>query len=124
MASSSHSSQTIVTAGDSTAKPWKDVGYRGFSAFLASDNDFLIFRKFGTLSARLLLYLQDEIVVLEEALKDIEDKHSGPTAPDLHNGSFRQDQLKERKALLDTLSTKMRAYSGFYLSRNYIWEKD
>ncbi|KAF2631335.1 hypothetical protein BU25DRAFT_407849 [Macroventuria anomochaeta] len=123
MASSSQSSQTIATAGDSIAKPWKDVGYRGFSAFLASDNDFLIFRKFGTLSARLLLYLQDEIAVLEEALRDIEDKHSGPTAPDLHNGSFRQDQLTERKALLDTLSVKVRAYNELLLQHSTLRER-
>jgi hypothetical protein len=48
-------------------KPSKEIGYRGLSAFLASDSGFLIFRRFDTLNARLLLYLQDQIVVLEES---------------------------------------------------------
>jgi hypothetical protein len=47
-------------------KAWKKIGYRGFSAFLNLDNDLLIFRRFGKLNIRLLLYLQDEIAVLEE----------------------------------------------------------
>jgi hypothetical protein len=102
---------TVAVSQSEETKYWKDVGYRGFSAFLASDDDFLIFRRFGALNARLLLYLQDEIVVLEEQLRRLEEKHAHPTAADIHNGSFRQEALPERKALLDTISKKVREYS-------------
>jgi hypothetical protein len=93
------------------SKPWKEVGYRGFSAFLASDNDFLIFRRFGSVNARLLLYLQDEIAVLEKDLEDLEDVHARDSADDIHNGSFRQDVLPARTRLLESLNVKVRQYS-------------
>jgi hypothetical protein len=92
-------------------KPWKEIGYRGFSAFLASDNDFLVFRRFGAINARLLLYLQDEIAVLEQDLEHLEILHSQDSAIDIHNGSFRQETLPQRKKLLDTLLVKVKEYS-------------
>jgi hypothetical protein len=92
-------------------KPWKEIGYRGFSAFLASDNDFLVFRHFGAVNARLLLYLQDEIAVLEQDLEELEILHSQDSAVDIHNGSFRQETLPQRKKLLDNLLVKVKEYS-------------
>lgn len=93
------------------SKPWKEIGYRGFSAFLASDNEFLIFRRFGSLNTRLLLYSQDKIAVLEEALEALEANHAREGAIDIHNGSFRQEALPERKRLLEELNTEVRQYS-------------
>ena len=92
-------------------KPWKVIGYRGFSAFLASDNDFLIFRRFGTLSARILLQLQDEITILEEKLEKLEAEHASVEAKDIHNGSFRQEALPERPKLLADIHIKIKQYS-------------
>lgn len=89
-------------------KPWKEIGYRGFSAFLASDNDFLIFRRFGSLNARLLLYLQDEIAVLEQNLEQMETGYAVDGARDIHNGTFRHETLPKRTELLATLNTKVR----------------
>jgi hypothetical protein len=93
------------------SKPWKEIGYRGFSAFLASDNDFLIFRRFGRLNARLLLYMQDEIAVLEEKLDELEEAHMADSAKDIHHGSFREEALPERKDLLEVVKGKVREYS-------------
>jgi hypothetical protein len=98
-------------------KPWKEIGYRGFSAFLASDNDFLVFRRFGAINARLLLYLQDEIAVLEQDLEHLEVLHSQDSAVDIHNGSFRQETLPQRKKLLDTLLAKVKEYSKLKLTK-------
>jgi hypothetical protein len=95
----------------SQPKPWKEIGYRGFSAFLASDNDFLIFRRFGAINARLLLYLQDEIAILEEELEELETECMAKGAEDIHNGSFRQEALPERTGLLEALNVKVRQYS-------------
>jgi hypothetical protein len=92
-------------------KPWKEIGYRGFSAFLASDNDFLIFRRFGAINARLLLYLQDEIAVLEEELEELEAECVAKNAEDIHNGSFRLEALPERTEILEALNMKVRQYS-------------
>jgi hypothetical protein len=96
-------------------KPWKEIGYRGFSAFLASDNDFLIFRRFGAINARLLLYLQDEIAVLEEELEELEADCMAKNAEDIHNGSFRQEALPERTEMLEALNVKVRQYSKWVL---------
>jgi hypothetical protein len=99
-------------------KPWKEIGYRGFSAFLASDNDFLVFRRFGAVNARLLLYLQDEIVILEQQLEELETLHAQDSAVDIHNGSFRQEALPQRRKLLDKLLVKVKEYSRSSLSKS------
>lgn len=99
------------------SKPWKEIGYRGFSAFLASDNDFLIFRRFGSLNARLLLFLQDQIAVLEEKLEKLEQKHMAEDAKDIHHGSFRHEVLPQRIMLLENIHQKVREYSKHFLSR-------
>lgn len=92
-------------------KYWKEIGYRGYSAFLASDNDFMVFRRYGTLNARLLLYLQDQIAVLEGDLEKLEAAHADPAAADVNNGSFRQDPIPGRKILLDKILEKVKEYS-------------
>ena len=48
-------------------------GYAELAEFIASDNDFLLFRKFGALGARNLLYLQAEVQVLEAQLKRMDE---------------------------------------------------
>lgn len=44
------------------------AGYPRLAALLNSDENFIIFRRFGRLSARLLLHLQSELVVLQKKL--------------------------------------------------------
>ncbi|KAF2658978.1 hypothetical protein K491DRAFT_651838 [Lophiostoma macrostomum CBS 122681] len=100
------------------AKPWKTIGYRGYSTFLASDNDFLVFRRFGTLNTRVLLLLQDEISVLEQKLEDLDITHSQPAATDIHNGSFRQEVLPERRALLLEVHKKIREYNELLIQNS------
>jgi hypothetical protein len=46
--------------------PRKYTGYRVFSRYVASDQAFFIVRRFGTLNARVLLAMQDEIAALED----------------------------------------------------------
>ncbi|KZM19458.1 hypothetical protein ST47_g9359 [Ascochyta rabiei] len=72
----------------------------------------MVFRRFGTLNARLLLRLQDQIAELEESLEALERKHVGPTAPDTNNGTFRKDPLSERKTILDEIYSRVREYSN------------
>ncbi|KAL8657937.1 MAG: hypothetical protein Q9226_001432 [Calogaya cf. arnoldii] len=50
------------------------VGYPKVAAFANADPSFLIYRKFGWLHNRSLLYLQDEIVALEHKLNKLDQR--------------------------------------------------
>ena len=104
-----------VTQDDIWDQPWKYTGYKKYSWFLASDDDFMIFRKFGTLNARIILALQDELSVAEEELKRLDEEYSLKTSPRLHNGSFRyeRDEVKqqERRKLVSEIKDKLKEYS-------------
>lgn len=101
------------TQPDIEEKPWKYLGYRGYAEFLASDDDFLIFRRFDKLNARLALRLQDNICVLEEQLEEIDQRYSMKASKDWNNGTFRDD-LKDREELLDVLLKKLERYSEYH----------
>ena len=112
--------QSLPTAwkpsqADIDDKPWKYTGYRSFSAFVASDNDFFILRRFGALSARVLLGLQDQLSLLEEDLEALEKRVREKDAPDIHNGSFRQETETAREALVCQAQRLLRDYSQFQL---------
>ena len=63
-------------------------GFPRVAAFLDSDASFTIYRRFGFLYARLLLYKQDELTELEEELRDMDKR-------DWDDASY-QDCLKSR----------------------------
>ena len=92
-------------------KPWKYLGYQSFSRFVASDHDFFILRRFGALSAQVILALQDELSCLERNLELIEKRQREEHAPDVHNGSFRQETQHDRKKLLLDARPLLREYS-------------
>lgn len=79
MASSNNDNEkTRISAepDEKLKKPWKYLGYRAYSSFLASDDNFLVFRRFGNLNARVLLFLQDQICRFEERLEELDALHS------------------------------------------------
>lgn len=47
-------------------------GYPQLSAFADSDDNFMIYRRFGYIHARLLLHFQDELRELEKKLYDMD----------------------------------------------------
>ncbi|KAI5358521.1 hypothetical protein Slin15195_G109690 [Septoria linicola] len=87
-----------LSEGEVNEKPWKYIGYRTFSRLISAADDLFILRRFGTLTARALLALQDEIVVLEEMLEQLETAVSRRDAPDAHNGSFREENSTHAQA--------------------------
>ncbi len=93
------------------SKAWKYLGYQSFSKFVASDNDFFTLRRFGALTARVLLGLQDQLSQLEEKLDVLEKQHRRGDIFDIHNGSFRQDTLAERKKLISEAQEILVKYS-------------
>lgn len=92
-------------------KPWKYVGYQAFSRFVSSDNDFFVLRRFGALSARVLLRLQDQLTQIEEDLEALETHHRQKEVPDVHNGTFREETLKDREKLIGDAQRLLRKYS-------------
>ncbi|KAI0441387.1 hypothetical protein F4803DRAFT_419542 [Xylaria telfairii] len=95
---------------DYNKKQWKYVGYRGFCEFLASDNDFLVLRRFSRLSIRILLALQDELSELEKQLETLEQQLMHQQSPDIHNGSFRQETEHARLQLIREIDKRLRSF--------------
>lgn len=111
------SSELVIETEDPTQdeierKPWKYIGYKGYSEFLATENDFFIFRKFTSLNCRIALVLQDQLSVLEKDLDDLDCEHSKKSAGDINNGSFRDD-CEDRSKVVDSIHTKLAQYSTF-----------
>ncbi|MCJ1432761.1 hypothetical protein MMC27_002118 [Xylographa pallens] len=88
-------------------------GYPAFSEWMASDNDLFVVRKFGVLSARVALMLQDRISRLSADL-DIEDKQCRDQF--LHNGDFRGDESAHRQELLEAIAVNLERYNQFILN--------
>jgi hypothetical protein len=101
---------SAVTKEHLNAKPWRYLGYRGFSTFVASDDDFFILRRFGTLHARVLLALQDRITVLESNLRAI-DEDASRHDDDYNNGTFREDRFQDRVLIIDEIQKQLGQYS-------------
>lgn len=60
---------------ESMRKPRENLeGYEDFSKYIASDADLSIYRRFGALGARNLLYLQGELQALEAQLQKLDDE--------------------------------------------------
>lgn len=98
--------------------PWKQIGYRGFCKFHVSDDDFFMLRRFGELSSRVLLAMQDELAEREDELNALEAHLSSTSAEDIHNGSFREEQSHERLALIHAINQKLRSYNELVLQHS------
>jgi hypothetical protein len=107
------------TTAERKNSPWKYEGYRVFSKWIASDEAFFIVRQFGSLNARVILSMQDELVQLEEELDTLDKKVSRKGDPDtIHNGSFRLDGYRRRKVLLTgEITDKLGRYSMCEINR-------
>jgi hypothetical protein len=73
----------------------------------------MIFRRFGALNARALLYLQDQITVLECELEAVEAENAVPLQTDVHNRTFREDKVPRRQELLEAILAKVKEYSKY-----------
>lgn len=85
-------------------------GYAAFCKWTASDDDFFVLRRFGSTSARVALYLQDQIAQLEEELQ-YQDRLC-KQAPEDHadSGTFRFDHWPRRGQILTELSSRLEHY--------------
>ncbi|OCK87775.1 uncharacterized protein K441DRAFT_682405 [Cenococcum geophilum 1.58] len=87
-------------------------GYPALARFIGSDTDFFLFRKFNTLCARRLLYLQDELMELEARLDEVDSAEvsSGGDRELWNLHSRREDNNSTRTALMAEISRKLQHY--------------
>jgi hypothetical protein len=114
----SSSESQVFTKQELDEKPWKYIGYQGYTKFLASETDFLVFLRFGGISARTLLRLQDRVVVLQEKLEKLDRQLKRRETEDIHNGSFRQDN-EDREKVLNEIQIALSEYSKFLSSVDF-----
>lgn len=117
--SSTHSANTNMNTAmaeprpsgvDIGEKPWKYIGYHGYSEFLASDNELLLFRRFGVLNVRVALDMQDQLAKLEEKLQALDKQYSSVYGVDVNNGSLRDDE-PDRALIVAEIAKLLPRYS-------------
>lgn len=98
------------------------AGYADLAKFIASDKVFCIFRRFESLSARNLLYMQDEICELEERLRVLDkgDLQSNDPSALYSLHSRRDDKNVERREIMRQIRVKLWRYRKYVLS-NFSW---
>lgn len=95
------------------------TGYPSLAAFLDSDENFTIFRRFGFLHTRLLLQKQDELRIMEGELER-EDENDRRNNPELlqcrrDDAAYSRDDGREtRTELLNRIKTTLMDYGIFY----------
>lgn len=114
---SSEAARDSPTDEEILRRPWKYIGYKGYSSFLASEDEFFIIRRFDVLNVRISLSLQDELSVLEDELSKIDREYSKrDAAVVVNNGTLRPDQ-QDRVELLNKIERKIRHYNEFVLQQ-------
>jgi hypothetical protein len=110
---SSHrsNSKVLIPEQEKQSRPWKYLGCEEYSSFIASDDDFFVIRRFSTLTARVILALQDQLSQIEEQLESLERQLKIPEAGLVHNGSFQEEMHSSRTELVLKANLKLREYS-------------
>lgn len=106
-------SDPTTKRGDGLNKLWKHVGYKNYTRLVGLDANFFYVRQFRTLNVRIVLAMQDQITELEEQLDRLDQDLSKDDAPDIHNGSFRQETSRERLELIWTIQRRLRDYNVY-----------
>ncbi|KAL8746032.1 MAG: hypothetical protein Q9190_001899 [Brigantiaea leucoxantha] len=112
--------------GSSVSQSLRLEGYPSLAHFIARDAEAAIYRRYSHLSTRSLLYLQSELHGLESQLQDLDredvknrdDEEAQKAAREWRYFSGDQNsRARERKALLDKISSKVREYRAISLLR-------
>ena len=89
-------------------------GYPRVAAYINSDDDSVLFRRFGNLHARSLLYKEVELTELEAELAKLDKKDEASEENEWRIGhSIHHDNGKkneERKALMEKIDQKLEVY--------------
>ena len=87
-------------------------GYATLAQFMASSKAFGIFRRFGTLAIRNLLYMQDELCEIEQQLAELDQADmASKDYLDLWSlQSRRNDKNEKRVAFMQKAAETLRSY--------------
>lgn len=87
-------------------------GYPRLATFLDSDENFMLYRRFGYLQSRLLLEKQDDLRRLESQLEVMDYEDNVPARRDILKTRLYHDDecAKERKALVEKIEKKWLEY--------------
>ncbi|RDW91668.1 hypothetical protein BP5796_02833 [Coleophoma crateriformis] len=108
---SSHSTSTAVPGSAFRILGECPKGYPRLAAFLDSDENFMLYRRFGYLQARILLYKQDELRSLEQELDHL-DKLDAEIRPKRLRSRERDDgDNQERRNLILKISDLWKEYA-------------
>ncbi|KAH7087193.1 hypothetical protein FB567DRAFT_602803 [Paraphoma chrysanthemicola] len=102
------------TSGDPKKQPWKVEGYQEFSKWMASADDFFVFRRFESLNAATILWMQHRISELERRLQEIhQEVVNSEDNKRLKNSSFAWDAqwMQERTKIMGELSCLLLQYN-------------
>ncbi len=90
-------------------------GFPRLSAFVSSDDDFLMVRSFSRCHNRLLLHLQVEITELEKALDDLDKKDEADPAMKYRRISTKHKENEDTglATLMSELKDKLREYGEY-----------
>ncbi|KAE8443151.1 hypothetical protein EG329_002320 [Mollisiaceae sp. DMI_Dod_QoI] len=86
-------------------------GYPRLAAFLDSDENFMLYRRFGFLQARILLYKQDELRELEEELDGMDNRDAKTRARKLKSRERDDAQCEDRKILIAKITRTFNEYA-------------
>lgn len=78
-------------------------GFSDFSHYIASDEKLFIFRRFGSLSARNILYLQAELQLLEQQLQELDEQDYN---------IIRQLREGDEKTFVDSAARNWESFKG------------
>lgn len=113
-----NTSESLLTVGTSSANTtvepriaWKIEGYPQFSKLMASDDDLFVFRRFATINARVILWMQHQIAEMEVQLEKMDERMREEDKG--RNDSFAWDAqwYMDRDNLMRELSARVLHYS-------------
>lgn len=97
-----------------------ESGYPYLATFLDSDENFMIFRRFGFLHTRLLLHTQDELRIMEKELDQMDQRDSFQNIKLLQcrvDDNLRKDEVPQtRTALLSRIEAAILKYDQLLLN--------
>jgi hypothetical protein len=93
-------------------------GYPRLAAVLDSDENFMLYRRFGFLQARLLLHKQDELAELEDELDELDQADALERPLLLQCRRNDDEKVGERKKLLQKIDLKFKEYGAVFLESN------
>lgn len=99
-------------------------GYPRLAAFVNIDTNTHIYRRFGYLRNRALLYVQDELARLERKLADMDESDAEEEPYRLTSHSWDDEDDPRRKVLMAEIKAKLKEYDDLLIRERTILSMD